>query len=99
MKTLYTNAVVLTPGGKYIKNGCVAHDGGIITYVGDETGAPDGYMRYDCRGGLLSPAFYNIHCHAAMTLFRGVGEDLPLDRWLNEKIYPAEDRLTPKACA
>lgn len=97
MKTLYTNAVVLTPDGKYIKNGCVAQDDGIITYVGDETGAPDGYIRYDCRGGLLSPAFYNIHCHAAMTLFRGVGEDLPLDRWLNEKIYPAEDRLTPES--
>ncbi len=48
----------------------------------------------DCRGGLLIPAFYNTHCHAAMTLFRGYADELPLDRWLNERIFPAEDRLT-----
>ncbi len=47
----------------------------------------------DCKGNLLMPAFYNAHCHAAMTLFRGYGEDLPLQRWLNEKILPAEERL------
>ena len=48
----------------------------------------------DCGGNLLIPAFYNAHCHAAMTLFRGFGEDLPLKRWLEEKIFPAEERLT-----
>ena len=47
----------------------------------------------DCGGDLLIPAFYNAHCHAAMTLFRGYGEDLPLQRWLEEKIFPAEERL------
>ncbi len=46
------------------------------------------------RGDLLLPGFVNTHCHAAMTLFRGYGEDLPLSRWLNERIFPAEDRLT-----
>ncbi len=48
----------------------------------------------DCGGNLLIPAFYNAHCHAAMTLFRGYGEDLPLQRWLEERIFPAEDHLT-----
>ena len=48
----------------------------------------------DCQGNLLTPGFYNAHCHAAMTLFRGYGEDLPLQRWLEERIFPAEDRLT-----
>lgn len=48
----------------------------------------------DGKGKLLIPGLYNTHCHAAMTIFRGYGEDLPLDRWLNEKIFPAEDRLT-----
>ena len=47
----------------------------------------------DCGGNLLIPAFYNAHCHAAMTLFRGYGEDLPLQRWLEERIFPAEERL------
>lgn len=51
----------------------------------------------DGRENLLIPGLYNTHSHAAMTLFRGYGEDLPLDRWLNEKIFPAEDRLTARS--
>ena len=47
----------------------------------------------DAKGNLLIPGFYNAHTHAAMTLFRGYGEDLPLQRWLEERIFPAEDRL------
>jgi cytosine/adenosine deaminase-related metal-dependent hydrolase len=47
----------------------------------------------DAKGNLLMPGFYNAHTHAAMTLFRGYGEDLPLQRWLDERILPAEDRL------
>jgi hypothetical protein len=47
----------------------------------------------DCKENLVMPAFYNAHCHAAMTLFRGYGEDLPLRRWLDEKILPAEEKL------
>lgn len=51
----------------------------------------------DGKGCLMIPGLYNTHCHAAMTIFRGYGEDLPLDRWLNERIFPAEDRLTNEA--
>jgi 5-methylthioadenosine/S-adenosylhomocysteine deaminase len=39
------------------------------------------------------PAFFNAHCHAAMTLERGWAEDLPFDRWLNEKVWVAESAL------
>ncbi|MBE6612107.1 MAG: amidohydrolase [Ruminococcaceae bacterium] len=97
MKTIFKNALVITPDGAFIENGAVVVDGARIVYVGES--APEGaYDRViDCAGKLLSPAFYNIHCHAAMTLFRGIGEDLPLGRWLEEKIYPAEDRLTPES--
>jgi len=53
-----------------------------------------GYDRViDGTNRLLIPGFFNTHCHAAMTLFRGYGEDLPLQRWLEERIFPAEDRL------
>lgn len=51
----------------------------------------------DCRGNLLTSGLYNAHCHAAMTLFRGYGEDLPLDKWLNDRIFPAEDRLNKES--
>lgn len=95
MKTLFKNALILTPDGGYI-NGSVAVDKAKITAVGDIT--DDNFDRViNCENKLLTPAFYNIHCHSAMTLFRGIGEDLPLQRWLEEKIYPAEDRLTPES--
>lgn len=96
MKILFRNALVLS-GGKAIPDAYVAVDGKVISSV--STTMPDGEFDrvIDCSGKLLTPAFYNIHCHAAMTLFRGIGEDLPLQRWLNEKIYPAEDKLTPES--
>ena len=60
--------------------------------------AEDAYDQViDGKGNLLIPGLYNTHCHAAMTIFRGYGEDLPLDRWLNEKIFPAEDKLTSES--
>jgi 5-methylthioadenosine/S-adenosylhomocysteine deaminase len=42
---------------------------------------------------LVTPGFVNAHTHAAMTLLRGVGDDLPLGRWLNERIWPLEAAL------
>ncbi|MBR7095104.1 MAG: amidohydrolase, partial [Clostridia bacterium] len=51
----------------------------------------------EARGKLLTPGLVNAHCHSAMTLFRGHGEDLPLDRWLTERIFPAEDLLSDRS--
>jgi len=48
----------------------------------------------DASGGVLLPGLVNGHTHAAMTLFRGYGDDLPLMQWLQEKIWPAEAKLT-----
>ncbi|MRR49678.1 MAG: TRZ/ATZ family hydrolase [Rhodocyclaceae bacterium] len=42
---------------------------------------------------LLTPGFVNLHTHAAMALFRGFADDLPLMRWLQEHIWPAEGKL------
>ena len=42
----------------------------------------------------IFPGLMNMHSHAPMTLFRGLGDDQPLDRWLNDYIWPAEQRLT-----
>ena len=46
-------------------------------------------------GGLLMPGLVNAHGHSPMTLLRGVGDGLPLDRWLAEAIWPREARLLP----
>jgi 5-methylthioadenosine/S-adenosylhomocysteine deaminase len=46
----------------------------------------------DRPGHVLIPGLINTHTHAAMSLFRGFADDLPLERWLREHIWPAEKR-------
>lgn len=64
-----------------------------ITYVGKTR--PDGEFTdiYDGTNKVLLPGFVNAHTHSTMTLLRGYAENLPLERWLNEKVFPFEDRL------
>ncbi|WP_101721762.1 amidohydrolase family protein [Eggerthella timonensis] len=75
---------------------------GRIAYLGDEAPAGEEAAAYgevyDGRGKLLVPAFYNAHAHAPMTLLRGYAENLPLQAWLNDKVFPFEDRITPEDC-
>jgi len=49
----------------------------------------------DGKGKVALPGLVNLHTHAAMTLFRGWGDDLDLSTWLETKIWPAEAHLTP----
>ena len=51
-------------------------------------------INIDATGKALIPGFVNGHNHAAMTLFRGFGDDIPLERWLSEKIWPNEAKMT-----
>ena len=48
----------------------------------------------DCEGNLLMPGFKNAHTHSGMTAFRSYADDLPLKQWLEEKIFPMEEKLT-----
>jgi 5-methylthioadenosine/S-adenosylhomocysteine deaminase len=51
----------------------------------------------DARDAIVMPGLVNAHVHGAMTLFRGLADDLPLRQWLFEKIFPAEAKiLTPE---
>ncbi len=47
----------------------------------------------DGQKGLAMPGLINAHTHAAMSLFRGLADDLPLERWLKEYIFPTEKKL------
>jgi 5-methylthioadenosine/S-adenosylhomocysteine deaminase len=51
------------------------------------------YARVDLPGHALIPGLVNAHTHAAMSLMRGLADDLPLMRWLQEHIWPVEGRL------
>lgn len=70
---------------------------GVIAYIGDTAPAEDYGASYDGRHRLLLPGFFNVHSHAPMTLLRGYAENLPLQRWLNEKVFPFEDKLSDES--
>lgn len=65
-----------------------------IAGIGSKLPMPADVLRIDGRNKAAFPSFANGHCHAPMTLFRGLGNDLPLDIWLNEWIWPNEKNLT-----
>lgn len=93
MKTIIKNATLLPETGYASGNWHIIIENKRIVSITKELPDTMGADMIDAKGNLLIPGFYNAHCHAAMTLFRGYGEDLPLQRWLEERIFPAEDRL------
>jgi len=74
------------PTSLRIEDGAIAElDPDVVAAAGDEV--------IDAAGMALVPGFVNGHTHAAMTLFRGYADDLPLMEWLEGHIWPAEARL------
>ncbi len=69
---------------------------GVIAELGPGVEARPGDDAIDGRGMLLCPPMVNGHTHAAMTLFRGFGDDMPLMEWLDTRIWPAEAKLEPE---
>ena len=67
---------------------------GEVTEVGARVAAQPGDEMLHAGGDVLLRGLVNGHTHAAMTLFRGYGGDLPLMEWLEDRIWPAEARLT-----
>ncbi len=66
---------------------------GLIAAIGPEVVAATGDEVLNAQGALVSEPLVNGHTHAAMTLFRGSGGDLPLMRWLRERVWPFEAKL------
>ncbi len=94
---LITGGTVVTVDGRFtlFSPGAVAVAGGKILAVGPAAEVGSRYaarVRYDATGKIVLPGLVNTHTHAAMTLLRGIADDLPLDRWLTENIFPAEGK-------
>ena len=71
-------------------------ENGMFSKIADSVKAPADCRVINCRGNLaVSPAFYNTHTHAAMTLLRSYADDMNLFKWLQEYIWPVEAKLTP----
>ena len=71
---------------------------GTITYVGEEKKTAEGAWdrEIDAKGNLLMPGFKNAHTHSAMTFLRSYADDLPLQEWLYNQVFPMEAKLTPE---
>ena len=68
-------------------------EGGRIAELGAAVEPREGDEVIETDGAPVVPGLWNAHTHAAMTLFRGYGDDLPLMEWLEKKIWPAEAKL------
>ena len=78
-----------------IENGEVWTDGDKICYVGESKENDAVFEReIDLNGNLLMPSFKNAHTHSAMTFARSYCDDMPLQEWLYNKIFPLEALLT-----
>jgi 5-methylthioadenosine/S-adenosylhomocysteine deaminase len=77
-------------GGERVGVRC---EDGVIAALGTDAAAQSGDDVIDAAGAHLVPPLVNGHTHAAMTLFRGSGGDLPLMPWLQERIWPVEAKL------
>lgn len=86
--------VTMDAAGTILEGGAVVVQGDSIAAVLD-SGAPRpaGARRVDATGQLVIPGLVNVHGHAAMSLLRGLADDLPLMTWLEQHIFPVEAEL------
>ena len=88
--------VPVEPAGRVLEGHALAVRDGAIAALGPAAGIDAEFSpreRLHLDGHALVPGFVNAHTHAAMTLFRGLADDLPLQTWLAEHIWPAEARF------
>src|SRR5258708_9025979 len=91
--------VPMAPPRRLIENGAVAVRGDRIVAVGRRSDIDKQYQarqRLDRPDAILMPGLINTHTHAAMSLLRGIADDLTLQEWLTKYIFPAEAKnVTP----
>jgi 5-methylthioadenosine/S-adenosylhomocysteine deaminase len=95
--SIWTARYVVTMDARHrvIENGAIAVTGDHIVAVGTRAEIDRDYQakqRVDRPDAILSPGLINTHTHAAMSLFRGVADDMKLQDWLEKFIFPAEAR-------
>lgn len=89
--------ITMAEGQTPISNGRVLIKDGIITDIQSRKEKDEGpgiqAEVIDAKDAIVMPGLVNAHTHTAMTLFRGLADDLPLKQWLFEKIFPAEAKF------
>jgi len=95
MDTIFTHCTLFPGSGTpLVHDAFLVVSGNIITGLGVMADVPDmpEAKTIDCTGKLLMPGLINGHNHCAMTLFRGLADDLALSEWLHGHIFPAEKK-------
>lgn len=109
MNIRFFNAKILTLQENHtflVEEGELWVKGDSICYIGDGTDTEQVFKNeaermilwdreIDAKGNLLMPGFKNAHTHTAMTFLRSYADDLPLQEWLTEQVFPKEAQLTP----
>ncbi len=99
MRLLIEGIDILTAddSNEYIKNADIGIEDNIIAFITPSGQGPSDFKADRKIGGrhkLAMPGLVNAHTHCAMTLMRNAADDLPLHKWLFDKIFPIEDKLT-----
>ena len=102
MRTRLYNAKILSmrEGEEIFDGEIVVEDGVIVEVYSSQCTVHSSQfnvqcsMSIDCQGNLLMPGFKNAHAHSGMSGMRSLADDKPLDKWLNEDIFPVEAKLT-----
>ena len=89
--------VPIEPAGAILEGHAVAVNAGRIEAILPPGAPQPGYPAVELPEHVLMPGLVNAHTHAAMSLMRGMSDDLPLMRWLEEHIWPAERELVSPA--
>ena len=96
MVTRYYNAKIYSEGS--IIDGEIIVYNNIIAHIGEPIVATMVDENVDLKGKYVFPSFKNAHSHSPMTFLRNSADDMPLDKWLNEQIFPKENVLTSDDC-
>lgn len=94
-KWIVRNGVFATAEQGGVVHGCMVIDGGTIVYIGaEEPEDARDLPSVDGKGLLFMPGLVNSHGHTAMSLLRGYGDDMVLQEWLQQKMWPMEAKFT-----
>ena len=97
MSILIKNALILSPNVEYKEKQSVLIEDNKIVKIAPKLDLEADKI-IDAEGKILLPGLINTHTHLSMTLFRGLADDLPLDLWLNDHIWPMEANLNSEYC-
>ena len=95
---LIKNALILSPNTDFSEKQSILIKDDKIHEIGENISDENVSKVIDAEGKIALPGLVNTHTHLSMTLFRGLADDLSLDSWLNDHIWPMEANLNGKYC-